>query len=119
MKTETNAANTIETNDANAMDEIDTNVQRVEAAIAAKVNAERRRAQRAKSAGPKPSRKRGTKPLNDSTIQITFRIPAAWVERADNIGRKLSRPGIPINRSDAFRAGLALGLVALEKETRR
>ena len=115
MKTETNS---IETNDASAMD-IDTNVEGVEAAIAVEVDAERRRAQRAKSAARKPRRKRGRKPLKDMTVQITFRIPAAWVERADNIGRKLSRPGLTVNRSDAFRAGLALGLAALEKETRR
>jgi hypothetical protein len=116
MKTETNEVNDIEMNEANAMSDVDTDVARVEAAIAAEAVAHKRRAQRVESVPAKPRRKRERKP---ATVQVTFRVPAAWVERADNIGRRLSRAGLQITRTDALRASLAVGLDAIEKEKRR
>jgi len=116
MKTETTEVNDIEMNEANAINDIDANVACVEAAIAAEDAADRRAASAGKS---KLARKRGRKPLKEATTQFTFRIPAAWVERADRIGEGLSRPGLEISRTDAVRAALAMGLDALEREKRR
>jgi len=53
---------------------------------------------------------------NAKTTQITFRIPKEWLERADLLATKLSRPGNELTRTDALRVALATGL---EIETRR
>lgn len=54
------------------------------------------------------------------TVQITMRIPRAWLELADALAaERLSLPGWQASRTDAFRAAIARGLGALEKEKKR
>ena len=52
----------------------------------------------------KATRLRSKATTKPSTIQVTFRIPADWIERADTLALKLSRPGLEATRTDAFRA---------------
>ena len=48
------------------------------------------------------------------TTQITVRVPSEWLPRAEELAKKLSQPGIPANRVDAFRACIATGFETLE-----
>jgi hypothetical protein len=50
------------------------------------------------------------------TQQIAVRLDADVIDRLDAIAVKLSRPGLPLNRTDALRAALAEGMPILEKE---
>jgi hypothetical protein len=50
------------------------------------------------------------------TVQIGLRIPAEWLGEADAIAKSLSRPGLVVTRTDAFRAAIAKGLEALTAE---
>lgn len=55
------------------------------------------------------------------TIQISMRVPPAWLETAEQIALSLSRPGLEITRTEAFRAALAFGLehMAAKAPTKR
>jgi hypothetical protein len=55
------------------------------------------------------------RPPSDS-VQIAIRVPRAWLARADDLARRISRPGLDASRSDAFRAAIATGLDALANE---
>lgn len=50
------------------------------------------------------------------TTQVALRLPKDWIERADRLAIALSRPGLPVGRTDALRAALARGFEALEAE---
>ena len=50
------------------------------------------------------------------TQQIAVRLDADVIGRLDAIAVKLSRPGLPVNRTDALRAALAEGMPILESE---
>jgi hypothetical protein len=56
-----------------------------------------------------------TKASEEKTVQITLRVPESWLSRADALAKKLSRPGMPANRADVFRATVATGFPVLEK----
>jgi hypothetical protein len=49
-------------------------------------------------------------------VQIAIRIPKAWLGRADEIAKLISRPGFEASRTDAFRAAIARGFDALERD---
>lgn len=51
------------------------------------------------------------------TVQVTFRIPSAWLLEADAAADLLSRPGMRASRTDAFRAALARGFAAIRAES--
>lgn len=44
------------------------------------------------------------------TIQISIRVPPEWLETAEKLAVELSRPGLEVSRTEAFRAALAFGL---------
>ena len=55
------------------------------------------------------------RPPTDS-VQIAIRVPRAWLARADDLARRISRPGLEASRSDAFRLAIAKGLDELADE---
>jgi hypothetical protein len=50
------------------------------------------------------------RPQSENTYQVSFKIPEAWLELADQVAAKLSPPGVTMSRTDAFRAALIDGL---------
>jgi hypothetical protein len=50
------------------------------------------------------------------TVQIAIRVPRAWLETADELAKRISRPGVTMSRTDAFRAAIAAGFDALADE---
>jgi hypothetical protein len=61
-------------------------------------------------------RKTNGKPA--STIQVTFRINTEWLDLADRIALKLSKPGAPLTRTDGFRMAMAAGFEKLKRSHR-
>jgi hypothetical protein len=57
-------------------------------------------------------------PPSKPTEQITFRLPSAWLGRADALTGHLGYPGNPATRTDVLRAAIARGLKAYENEKR-
>ncbi len=53
------------------------------------------------------------------TVQVTFRVPRAWLERAAAIAKADATPGLALSRTDAFRMAIARGFAALEDEQKR
>lgn len=53
------------------------------------------------------------------TVQITFRLPLAWLERADAVAAALALAGRPMGRTDGVRALIAAGLVVYSDEVGR
>ena len=49
-------------------------------------------------------------------LQIAVRVPPEWVPKLDALAEAMSRPGIPLTRTDAIRACIAQGLSQLEAE---
>ncbi len=47
------------------------------------------------------------------TVQIAIRVPREWLARADEVAKAISRPGVTMSRTDAFRAAIASGFDAL------
>lgn len=58
------------------------------------------------------------RPPSDA-VQIALRIPKDWMAQADELAKLLERPGLPVTRTDAFRAAIARGLPLLLSELRR
>jgi hypothetical protein len=52
------------------------------------------------------------------TVQIAIRVPRDWMARADDLAKRLSRPGVTMSRTDAFRAAIASGFDALADEAK-
>jgi hypothetical protein len=50
-------------------------------------------------------------------VQIGIRIPPEWLDDAERLAAALSRPGLDVTRTEAFRAALARGLESLLAET--
>lgn len=50
-------------------------------------------------------------------VQIGIRVPPEWLEDAERLAAALSRPGLEVTRTEAFRAALARGLESLLAET--
>ena len=48
--------------------------------------------------------------------QLSLRLPADWLDVADELSRRLSVPGGEWSRSDVLRRALALGLEALKEQ---
>jgi hypothetical protein len=53
------------------------------------------------------------------TVQIAIRVPKAWLAQADELAKRISRPGVLMSRTDAFRAAIAAGFEALANEGKR
>lgn len=51
------------------------------------------------------------------TSPISLRIPNAWFAELDELGVRMSRPGIELGRSDVIRAAIARGIQELMTET--
>lgn len=58
-----------------------------------------------------------TTPAAADTVQVTFRIPKAWLRRADSIAKSLSKNGVELGRTDGFRAAMNVGFEHFEKDT--
>lgn len=56
------------------------------------------------------------RPTSD-TEQISFRVPSAWIRRAEKLRDKLSKAasGAPRSRTDVLREAIAIGMLALEQ----
>jgi hypothetical protein len=50
------------------------------------------------------------------SIQVSVRIPTAWVEELDALATTMSRPGIELARADLLRATIARGIKELRAE---
>ena len=50
-------------------------------------------------------------------VQIALRVPPEWLEEAERLALALSRPGLEVTRTEAFRAAIARGLESLTAET--
>lgn len=50
-------------------------------------------------------------------VQIAIRVPPEWLEDAARLANQLSRPGLEVTRTEAFRAAMARGLESLLAET--
>jgi hypothetical protein len=57
------------------------------------------------------------RPQSENTFQVTFKVPEAWIVQADEVAAAMSRPGVTLTRTDAFRAAMARGLHELHAET--
>jgi hypothetical protein len=55
------------------------------------------------------------RPSTDS-VQVALRMPREWLAKADELARRISRPGVTMSRADAFRAAMAAGFEALASE---
>ena len=51
------------------------------------------------------------------TVQIAIRVPRDWMAKADELAANISRPGVTMSRTDAFRAAIAAGFEALALES--
>ena len=49
-------------------------------------------------------------------VQIAIRVPPEWLEDAERLAAMLSRPGLAVTRTEAFRAAMARGLESLLTE---
>lgn len=49
-------------------------------------------------------------------VQIAIRVPPEWLEDAERLASLLSRPGLEVTRTEAFRAAMARGLESLLTE---
>jgi hypothetical protein len=63
--------------------------------------------------------KRSPDAADSSTIQLAIRFDADVVARLEALALQLSRPGLPLTRSDALRVALMTGLEHIEREARR
>jgi hypothetical protein len=52
------------------------------------------------------------------TVQIAIRVPREWMAKADELATRISRPGVTMSRTDAFRAAIAAGFDALADEAK-
>lgn len=51
-----------------------------------------------------------------TTVQIAIRVTPETVQEADEIAKMLSVPGVPMTRTDAFRAAIARGFAAIRAD---
>jgi hypothetical protein len=50
-------------------------------------------------------------------MQVAFKIPKEWIERAGKLAASLSRPGISaVTKTEILRAAIGVGLTVLEEE---
>ena len=54
-----------------------------------------------------------TTPESEKTIQVTFRIPKKWIDKADALAEKLSKNGVELGRTDGYRAAMSAGFERL------
>lgn len=59
----------------------------------------------------------GMKQRKKEPVQIGIRVPPEWLDDAERLAAALSRPGLEVTRTEAFRAALARGLESLLAET--
>jgi hypothetical protein len=52
------------------------------------------------------------------TVQIAIRVERGWLAKADELAARISRPGVTMSRTDAFRAAIAAGFEALADEAK-
>lgn len=60
-----------------------------------------------------------TTPENESTVQVTFRIPEKWLTRADHVAKRLSKNGVELSRTDGYRLAMQAGFEKLERRAVR
>ena len=53
-------------------------------------------------------------PIN--TVQLALRVPPEFNKEADEIAKLISRPGVTLTRSDAYRAAIARGFEAIRAD---
>ncbi len=54
------------------------------------------------------------RPKSEFDVQMTFRIPRAWLECADALRAHVSKDGLNVTRTDVLRVALVAGLAKLE-----
>ena len=59
---------------------------------------------------------KGMKQRKREPVQIGIRVPPEWIDDAERLAAALSRPGLGVTRTEAFRAALARGLEAMLAE---
>ncbi|WP_394841310.1 hypothetical protein LZC95_30095 [Pendulispora brunnea] len=59
------------------------------------------------------------RPPSPNAIQISIRVPPEWLERADVVATKMSRPGLEMTRADVLRMALVQGLDLVEREVKK
>lgn len=55
-----------------------------------------------------------TNPIT-KTVQVSFRVPTEWLDRADEIARRLSEDARSVSRQDALRIAISRGFAELER----
>jgi hypothetical protein len=58
------------------------------------------------------------RPPSDA-VQVVIRVPKPWLAEADQVAELISRPGFEATRTDAIRAAIAAGFVALKSEVQQ
>ena len=53
---------------------------------------------------------------SNTTVQIALRVPPTWIEEAEEVAQLLSRPGLPVSKTEAFRAAIARGFEAIRAD---
>jgi len=55
----------------------------------------------------------------EQQVQTAMRVPESWIDRFDKIAERMSRPGMPVNRTEVMRLAMHRGLVEMEGEGKR
>ena len=58
----------------------------------------------------------GMKQRKKDPVQIAIRVPPEWLDDAERLAMALSRPGLEVTRTEAFRAAMARGLETMLAE---
>lgn len=56
------------------------------------------------------------RPQSENTYPLSVKVPRSWVDLADEVAEKMSRPGVNVTRTDAIRAALWAGLQQLSQD---
>lgn len=54
-----------------------------------------------------------------NAVQIAIRVPAEWVDKAKALATTLSRAGVAVTQTDAFRAAMARGFEEFDRDAQR
>lgn len=50
-------------------------------------------------------------------VQTAVRVPESWLVRLDRLAEKMSRPGMPVTRTEVLRLAMYRGIEGLERES--
>jgi len=56
------------------------------------------------------------RPKGPNDAQMTFNLPASWVDELDRLAEGLSRPGMVVTRTDVLRLAVRTGIDILSAE---